>query len=129
MSTLHEWRFLLVPEGSVEAVERRFARAWEDAAAPDPRDEENALDSQETLRFPTKLDAAAIHARLATVRDGAAEKGMGDLVALLQGIESRTGPEIGKAVIKAMGMVSGRPGLEAISRTLQLVAVNLKNLK
>ena len=84
---------------------------------------------EETLRFPTRLEPAEIHARLAKIRDAAAAAGFAELAALLQDIEGRPGPEVGKAVIRAIGMVSGRPEHESLSRQLQIVAVNLKNLK
>ncbi len=84
---------------------------------------------EETLRFPTRLEPAEIHARLAKIRDVAATAGFAELADLLKDIETKPGPEVGKAVIRAIGMVSGKTEHESLSRQLQIVAVNLKNLK
>lgn len=84
---------------------------------------------EETLRFPTRLEPAEIHARLAKIREAAATAGFAELAELLKDVEAKPGPEVGKAVIRAIGMVSGKTEHESLSRQLQIVAVNLKNLK
>lgn len=84
---------------------------------------------EETLRFPTRLEPAEIHARLAKVRDAAAAAGFAELADLLKDIEAKPGAEVGKAVIRSIGMVSGKAEYESLSRQLQIIAVNLKNLK
>lgn len=83
----------------------------------------------ETLRFPTKLDPAAIYARLAEIREAAQQAGLADVVAMLKDFETMTPPQIGKAVIGVMGLVAGKPDLQALSKQIQIVGMNLKNLK
>ena len=70
----------------------------------------------ETVRFPTKLDPAAIYERLAGVRDAAQQSGLPET-------------EIGKVVIRSMGLIGGKPEHQGLAKQLQIIAMNLKNLK
>ncbi len=84
------------------------------------------MSNDETVRFPTKLDPAAIYARLVAVREAAKEAGLAEIAALLEGVENLPPPKIGMAVIAAMGRVAGKDEHHAISKQLQIVAMNLK---
>ena len=84
---------------------------------------------EETLRFPTRLEPAEIHSRLAKVREAAAAAGFAEMAELLKDVETKSGAEVGKSVIRAIGLVSGKPEHDSLSRQLQIIAVNLKNLK
>jgi hypothetical protein len=86
-------------------------------------------DFDETLRFPTRLQPADIYARLAKIHDSASEQGFADIAAALQDIASKTPTEIGKSVIRALGLIGGKPEQQSLAKQLQIVAVNLKNLK
>jgi len=57
----------------------------------------------ETLRWPTNLDREAIVERLVRVRTLAAEAGLVDLAARLEGVESLPSPELGAKVIGTSG--------------------------
>jgi hypothetical protein len=83
----------------------------------------------ETLRWPTNLDRAAMIDRLIRVRAMAAEAGLGDLAARLEGVETVPSAEIGSMVIGALTWIQEKPEYLAITTQLAMVAMNLKNLK
>ncbi|MSQ54828.1 MAG: hypothetical protein EXR31_05610 [Betaproteobacteria bacterium] len=83
----------------------------------------------ETVRFPTKLDPAAIYERLAGVRDAAQQSGLPEIAALLKDVEAMIPAEIGKVVIRSMGLIGGKPEHQGLAKQLQIIAMNLKNLK
>ena len=82
----------------------------------------------ETLRWPTNLDRAAIVQRLVEVRE-AARPGVPELAALLAGVEDLPSPKIGVKVIAAINLVQEKPEHGALATQLAMVAMNLKNLK
>jgi hypothetical protein len=86
-------------------------------------------DFDETLRFPTRLEPAAIYERLGKIHASAQEQGFAEIAAALQDITAKTPTEIGKAVIRALGLIAGKPEQQGLAKQLQIVAVNLKNLK
>lgn len=86
-------------------------------------------DFNETLRFPTRLEPAEIHSRLTSIHQKAVEGGHAEVAAALDGLQDMPAPEIGKSVIRALGLIGGKPELQTIARQLEIVAVNLKNLK
>jgi hypothetical protein len=86
-------------------------------------------DENETLRWPTNLDRAAMVERLVRVRAMAAEAGLGDLAARLEGVETVPSAEVGSKVIGALTWVQEKPEYSAITAQLAMVAMNLKNLK
>ena len=90
------------------------------------------MSDDETLRFPTNLDHAAIVARLARLRDLAQTGGLAELAARFAGVEKMASPQIGAAVIGALTWLQERPELSkqsgALARELEMVAMNLKNL-
>lgn len=83
----------------------------------------------ETLRWPTNLDRAAIVERLVRVRAMAAEAGLADLATRFEGVETMPSPEIGSKVIGALTWIQEKPEYQAITTQLAMVAMNLKNLK
>ncbi|MCX7961417.1 MAG: hypothetical protein N2653_07560 [Burkholderiales bacterium] len=85
--------------------------------------------SDETLRWPTNLDRAAIVERLLRVRETAAKAGLTELVERLADVETMSGPKIGSAVVAALTWLQDRPAEREIVAQLEIVAVNLKNLK
>jgi hypothetical protein len=86
-------------------------------------------EENETLRWPTNLDRAAIVERLIRVRSMAAEAGLGDLAARLEGVETVPSAEIGSKVIGALTWIQEKPEYLSITTQLAMVAMNLKNLK
>jgi hypothetical protein len=86
-------------------------------------------DENETLRWPTNLDRAAMVDRLIRVRAMAAEAGLGDLAARLEGVETVPSAEVGSKVIGALTWIQEKPEYLSITTQLAMVAMNLKNLK
>jgi hypothetical protein len=86
-------------------------------------------EENETIRWPTNLDRAAMIDRLVRVRAMAAEAGLGDLAARLEGVEALPSPELGARVIGALTWIQEKPEFSAITTQLAMVAMNLKNLK
>jgi hypothetical protein len=86
-------------------------------------------EENETLRWPTNLDRAAIVERLVQVRGLAEAAGLQEIVARLAGVEGMTSGHIGATVISALTWIQEKPEYPAITSQLAMVAMNLKNLK
>lgn len=84
--------------------------------------------NDETIRWPTNLDRAAIEERLAGVRNSARGAGIAELVSLLDNVEGKPAAQLAASVIAALGWVEGK-GHDALEKQLQMVALNLKNLR
>ena len=87
------------------------------------------MDAEETIRWPTNLDRAGIEKRLADARRTAEQEGWTEVAGLLAGIEGKSAAEIAKAVTAALEWLQRQPELRAFGLQLQMVALNLKNLK
>lgn len=83
----------------------------------------------ETLRWPTNLDRAGIEKRLLEVRKAAQGQGLDSLARLFDRIEALTSAQLGAAVVQALSLVSEKPEHRPIATQLEMVAMNLKNLK
>lgn len=83
----------------------------------------------ETLRWPTRLDRGGIGQRLGLVREAAATEQLPELAALLPDPATATPAEIGAGVVAALSWLQDKPQHQAITLQLQMVAMNLKNLK
>lgn len=85
--------------------------------------------NEETLRWPTNLDRAAIQARLVSARRTAEETGLTEVAAALAGVETGSPVQIAKSVMAALALLEGKPQLRQFTLQLEMVALNLKNLK
>lgn len=83
------------------------------------------MSDYETLRWPTNLDRAGIEKRLAQVRDS----GVPELAGRFTDLQKMTPAQLGAAVVAALSWVQGKPEHRAIATQLEMVAMNLKNLK
>ena len=83
----------------------------------------------ETLRWPTNLDRAAINQRLIQARTIAERDGMTEIARLLVNVESETPAHIAKAVMASLDWLEGKSELRQFTLQLEMVALNLKNLK
>ena len=83
----------------------------------------------ETLRWPTNLDRAAIVERLVKVRAAAIAAGVPEIAERLADIEGMPSAELGAKVISALTWIQEKPEYPAITAQLAMVAMNLKNLK
>lgn len=86
-------------------------------------------EGNETLRWPTDLDRDAIIERLVRVREQAAAAGLAELAERFAGVETMDSPRIGAAVVSALSSLLDKPQERAIATQLEMVAVNLKNLR
>jgi hypothetical protein len=86
-------------------------------------------EENETLRWPTNLDRAAIVERLVQVRAMAVAAGLADVAERFKDVETMASGLIGARVISALTFVQEKPEYEAIASQLAMVAMNLKNLK
>jgi len=82
-----------------------------------------------TVVLITNLDRPAIEAKLAEVRKAALAKDLPDLASLFIGVEGMPRAQIESRVRNAVKWLADKPGLGQISAQLQLVEVNLPNLK
>ena len=83
----------------------------------------------ETLRWPTNLDHAAIVKRLVQVREMAAKAGQAEFAARFADVETMPKGQLGATVIGALTFVQEKPEFADIATQLAMVAMNLKNLK
>jgi hypothetical protein len=86
-------------------------------------------EENETLRWPTNLDQAAIVERLVQVRAAALAAGIPEFAARFDGVETLSSGAIGARVIGALTWIQEKPEYGAIATKLAMVAMNLKNLK
>ena len=83
----------------------------------------------ETLRWPTNLDRAAIEKRLVHARDVAQKDGLPGVADALKDVEGKPPAHVAKAVMAALSSLEGKPELRAFTLQLEMVALNLKNLR
>jgi hypothetical protein len=83
----------------------------------------------ETLRWPTKLDRAGIEKRLVAVREAAQRAGLDALAKGFESLETLSAAQLGARVVSALNEVLEKPEVRAIATQLEMVAMNLKNLK
>ena len=84
---------------------------------------------EETLRFPTNLDRKGIEGRLAEVAKAALTEGLPDVAALLVNLSALTAGQLGAKVVAALNLMQEKPEHRKIATQLEIVAMNLKNLK
>ena len=77
----------------------------------------------------TNLDRGAIEARLGEARSAAQAAGLSDLARMLVGIEGSPRAQIEQKVRSALKWLADKPGHQGIAGLLELVEINLPNLK
>ena len=82
-----------------------------------------------TMKLVTNLDRAAIEGKLAQVRMAAEKKGLGDLAKMFAGIEGSPKAQIDQRVKSAQKWLAGKMEHGDIASLLDLVEMNLHNLK
>ena len=88
----------------------------------------------ETIRWPTNLDRAAIEKRLARVAGRAAELELPDIAQRFAGVAAMSAAQIASSVVTSLTWLTSQPpaareNYADITRELEMVALNLKNLK
>lgn len=82
-----------------------------------------------TMKLVTNLERPGIEGLLARVRKNAQEKGLNELAQMFAGIEGMPKAQIESNVKNALKWIAGKEGMSELSGPLELVEINLKNLK
>jgi hypothetical protein len=88
-----------------------------------------AADEETTLKLVSNLDRKAIEARLAQVRKDAQSANLKDLADMFNGVEGMPRALIEQHVKNALSWLADKPQLNRIASQLELVGLNLPNLK
>jgi hypothetical protein len=88
----------------------------------------------ETIRWPTNLDRPAIEKRLRRVAARAAALSVSELADRFVDVAAMSAAQVASSVVSALTWVMQQPEhererYEEITRELEMVALNLKNLK
>ncbi len=83
----------------------------------------------ETLRWPTNLDRRAIEERLVEVREVARRYGLADIVSRFEKLETLSPAQLGANVVAVLTWLQDKPQHRALTMQLEMVAMNLKNLR
>ena len=86
-------------------------------------------DSEKTMKLVTNLDRKAIEAKLAQVRSDAAAANLKELADMFAGVEGMPRAQIEQKVKNALKWLADKPQHNRISSQLELVGINLHNLK
>lgn len=86
-------------------------------------------EEDKTVRMVTNLDRKAIEGKLAGVRQAAQAANLAELASLFTGVEGMPGAQIETKVQNALKWLADKPQHQRISADLELVEINLKNLK
>ena len=86
-------------------------------------------DFDKTLKLVTNMDRQAIESRLADLRKAAQSSNLADLAAMFNGIEGMPRAEMEKRVRNAIKWLSDKPQHNNLRGQLELVELNLPNLK
>ena len=84
---------------------------------------------EKTLKLVTNLDRAAIESRLAEVRKAAQAAGLGDVAGALAGFEGAARPQMEEKLRAALKALATRPEHKGLTAQLELLEINLPNLK
>jgi len=82
-----------------------------------------------TLKLVTNLDRAGIEARLAEVRGAAQQAKLAELAQMFAGIEGTPRAQLEQKVKSALKWLADKPDHKGLSAQLELVEINLPNLK
>ena len=87
------------------------------------------MDEEKTLKLVTNLDRKAIEAKLAQVRADAQSSNLKELADLFNGVEGMPRAQIEQKVKNALKWLADKPQHNRIATQLELVGINLHNLK
>jgi hypothetical protein len=82
-----------------------------------------------TVRMVTNLDRAAVEGKLADVRKAAQSANLAELASMFTGVEGMPKAQIETRVKNALTWLADKPQHNRITTELELVELNLKNLK
>jgi hypothetical protein len=84
---------------------------------------------EKTLKLVTNLDRGAVESRLAEVRKAAQSSELPELGALLEGVEGMPRAQLETQVRSALKWLADKPQHNNLAAQLELVELNLPNLK
>ena len=84
---------------------------------------------EKTLKLVTNLDRSGIEQRLLAVRSAAQSANLADVVGFLNGIEGKPRAQMEAQVKSALKSLRDKPQHQGLSAQLELVELNLPNLK
>jgi hypothetical protein len=87
------------------------------------------MSNEPTMKLVTNLDRAAIEAKLREAAAAAQAAGLADLAKMFTGIEGMPGAQIEQRVNNAIKWLADKPEHMKLAALLDLVGMNLKNLK
>jgi hypothetical protein len=88
-----------------------------------------AIDYEKTMKLVTNLDRKAIEGKLAEVRIDAQSANLKELAAMFNGVEGMPRAQIEQKVKNALKWLADKPQHNRIASQLELVGLNLPNLK
>ena len=91
--------------------------------------EEKNSEVEETIRFPTNLDHAAIVLRLIQFRKDARSSGLPELAEQFMEVETMSAATIASRVVAAITWLLDKTEYRDLTKQIEMVALNLKNLK
>jgi hypothetical protein len=88
-----------------------------------------ATDEEKTMKLVTNLDRTAIEGKLAEVRSAAQSSNLKELADMFNGVEGMPRAQIEQKVKSALKWLADKPQHNRIASQLELVGLNLPNLK
>lgn len=86
-------------------------------------------DQDKTVRMVTNLDRKAVEGKLAGVRQAAQQANLAELASMFTGVEGMPKAQIESRVKNALRWLADKPQHQRMTADLELVEINLKNLK
>ena len=87
------------------------------------------MSHEKTMKLVTNLDRGAIEQRLVAVRNAAQSSSLGELAAMFNGIEGMPRAQMEAKVKSALKWLLDKPEHKGLMAQLELVELNLPNLK
>jgi hypothetical protein len=86
-------------------------------------------ESEKTMKLVTNLDRPAIEGKLAEVRSAAQAANLKELAEMFNGVEGMPRAQIEQKVKNALKWLADKPQHNRIASQLELIGLNLPNLK
>jgi hypothetical protein len=87
------------------------------------------MSHEKTMKLVTNRDRAAVEQRLVAVRNAAATGNLAELAAMFNGIEGMPRAQMEAKVKSALKWLMDKPQHKSLQAQLELVEINLPNLK
>ncbi len=84
---------------------------------------------EKTLKLVTNLDRGAVETKIAEIRDSASSSQLAELAAILTGLEGLPRAQMEARVKSALKWLADKPQHKSLLAQLELVELNLPNLK